>query len=92
VTVPLATLSDPPIELNGRYCGMLEIALAPQVPLKLYAGVAGVVASEPEGDPPQARRAARGDRRRRRSPVCMGGMIRRWKREGQWEIWEDMHL
>jgi hypothetical protein len=27
-------------------------------------------------DEPQARRAASGDRRRRRSPGCMGGMIR----------------
>jgi hypothetical protein len=44
--------------------------------LKLGVVGADVVGADGLEDEPQARRAASGDRRRRRSPGCMGGMIR----------------
>jgi hypothetical protein len=46
-----------------------------------------------EEDEPQARRAASGDRRRRRAQGCMGGMVRRLEMRGQRESsqWPHSH-
>ena len=83
VTTPLEIWSAPYNPLTG----IVELKFVAVIPQSSMVG-----AEELVGDEPQARRAASGNKRRKRGPGCMSGIVRRGVGGGNGKLgWNPNH-